>query len=344
MNQSKDNKKGANNQNNLHASRHLLELVRDYVDDEKVQADVVESYNAKKPKPYAHVFNGLFRFSKVTLFAFHSLSFLIATPLIFSLAFQFLLRRDPAEIKTLFDNIVANGFGEMLTPVFIIPATVTLMILLLLEYGQHTTLNGLFNIFFQWGKKIVPGLAILALLFSGASVGTSGLGAKEFVYVSKAPDKTELSALENQLDQALELREKHSDRSNSIIRQRDSEIAHLRMQKAKFLEGHSEQVQGYSKIMIFISLFFEIMIIANTYNIHNYQYKTAKETQMINDLMFGGGSTYRSNAALSHRDYNRMEQGIAMNIGSKNGSNARVNGVNGSSGKQNGQLVNGNKL
>lgn len=138
--------------NNLKASKYLIELVKSYVDDEKVRADIVESYHQKKPKSYAQVFNGLFRFSKITLMFFHGLSFLIATPLIFSLTFQLLMRRDQSEIKGLFDNVLQD-FGAVFTPLFFIPAAITLIILFLLEYGQHVTLNSLFNIYFQWGRK-----------------------------------------------------------------------------------------------------------------------------------------------------------------------------------------------
>lgn len=285
MNKDKIRRNMPNQQNKFHASHRLLGLVGSYVDDERVQNDVVEAYQAKKPKPYAHVFNGLFRFSKITLFAFHTLSFLIATPLIFSLAFQFLLRRDPAEIKTLFDSIVQEP-SNILQPVFLIPAVVTCGILWLLEYGQHVTLNSLFDIYFQW-QKVVIGLAILAALFSIASVSTSGLGAKEFVYVAKSVDPASVGEIDKQIDEALALRNKHSDRSNSIIKQRDAEVAYLREQKALMMSDNKGTVEGYSKIMIAISLFFEIMIITNTFNIHNYQFKTARETQMINDLRAG---------------------------------------------------------
>ncbi len=294
MNQFKDKTKSRNpqinTQNQMKTSGHLLELVRAYVDDEKVRADVVEAYNEKKPKSYAQVFNGLFRFSKLTLFAFHSLSFLIATPLVFSLAYQFILRKDQGEIKILFDNILQDS-SNIFDLSFMIPATITVMILFLLEYGQHTTLNSLFNIFFQWGKKVVPGLALLALLFSAASVSTSGFGAREFIHVSKAVDPLALGNIDSQINQALDLRNQHSDRSNSIVRKRDSEIEYLRQQRAELIGETKKSMADYAMIMMCISLFFEIMIIANTYNIHNYQYKSAKETEMINDLAYSGNTS-----------------------------------------------------
>jgi len=278
--------KNKNLQNNLRASKYLLELVNTYVEDEKVQADIVESYRQKKPKSYAQVFNGLFRFSKVTLMFFHGLSFLIATPLIFSLAFQFMLQREQSEIKGLFDAVLQD-FSNVFTPLFLIPALITCLILFLLEYGQHVTLNSLFDIYFQWGKKIIPGLAILALLFSSASVFTSGFGAKEFVQVSKGADPAALADLDSQIDEARKLRMAHSDRGNATIKKRDQEVEYLRAQRAEFVEGNTLEISKYGQIMMAIALFFEIMIITNTFNIHNYQFKTARETEMVNDLMNG---------------------------------------------------------
>ena len=348
MNQDKYNKKDLNPQNQLNASRHLLELVNSYVDDEQVRADVVESYQAKKPKSYAQVFNGLFRFSKVTLFAFHSLSFLIATPLVFSLAFQFILRRDQHEIKGLFDSIVQD-MSNMFTPLFIIPAAITLMILLLLEYGQHVTLNSLFNIFFQWKKQIVPGLFVLALLFSIASVGTSGLGAKEFVQVSKAPDSEYIADIDRQINDALELRKKHSDRGNSTIRQRDAEVEYLRAQKQTYLSENKDSSKNYGQIMMAISLFFEIMIIANTFNIHNYQFKTTKETQMINDLKKGHGDIsynpyYRANGNGQQQSQHNNQQRHQQNGQYNNQQNGQYyNEQQQQSQPKNGTYKNGNK-
>ena len=348
MNQDKYKKKDLNPQNQLNASRHLLELVNSYVDDEQVRADVVESYQAKKPKSYAQVFNGLFRFSKITLFAFHTLSFLIATPLVFSLAFQFILRRDQHEIKGLFDSIVQD-MSNMFTPLFLIPAAITLLILLLLEYGQHVTLNSLFNIFFQWKKQIVPGLFVLALLFSIASVGTSGLGAKEFVQVSKAPDSEYIADIDRQINDALELRKKHSDRGNSTIRQRDAEVEYLRAQKETYLSENKDSSKNYGQIMMIISLFFEIMIIANTFNIHNYQFKTTKETQMINDLKKGQGNVsynpyYRDNGNGQQRQYNSQQNGQYYNEQQRSQERSQPKNGTYKNGSKNGKKLNGHPV
>lgn len=269
----------------INVSENFLSLVSSYVKDEKVQADVIEAYEEKRPKGYGEVFNGLFRFSRGTLYAWHALSFILASSLVFSMVWQFVLRRSYAEMAVLFDNVMADA-GTILNPVVLLAVSITIAILLLAEYGQNVTLNSLFNIYFQWGKKIIPGLALLAFCFSAFSIISSGYGSKEVVEV-KRYDPTLLAGINIEIDDAIRSRKALKTSDIDLIKGKEAELEYLRSKRDKIEAKHESKTGNISMIMFMVAMLIEVLIISNTYSIHNYQYNSAKEVVMVNDLAQG---------------------------------------------------------
>jgi len=190
----------------VRASKHASKLINSYVQDRDIQDIALDCYMDKRPKTYAETYKGIYDLSCNTKWVWHFISGVIA------LAFmQFLFRS------------FIEQMGLSSPPPFLY-WTAAAIILAIGEYCQDKTLNTVWKVYFQEGRKLVPGLVFLAALFSLFSVASSGYSAHYF------------------------------------------------------LEGHQ-----FAKFGILLSLFIETMIVVNSYNIHNYRYKTAMSVEMIND-------------------------------------------------------------
>jgi len=192
---------------NVKASDFANKISKYYIEDEKIQAIAVDCYMDKRPKTYPEVYMGIYELSKNSKIFFHIFSWIIALPF---LNFLVVLMCEKMGVGT-----PAPFFGW----------AVGAIILAFAEYGQSKTLDTLFKVFFQDGETLVPGLLVLAGLFSLFSIASSGYSA----YV--------------------------------------------------FLGATDFMIWGVG-----LSLFVEIMIITNSYNIHNFRYKTAKTLNMLNDF------------------------------------------------------------
>ncbi len=190
----------------VRASKHASNIINHYVQDRDIQDLALECYMDKRPKTYAETYKGIYDLSRNTKWIFHFISGLIAWAFM-----QFLL------------SYFITAMGVPPPPPLLIWVNAA-FVLALAEYGQHKTLNTLWKVYFQDGRKFVPSLVFLVALFSLFSIVSSGYSAYYF------------------LD--------------------DSQFA---------------------KIGVALSLFVETMIVVNSYNIHNYRYKTALTVEMIND-------------------------------------------------------------
>ena len=269
----------------LRTSKHLLSFVDTYVDDKTVSSDIVDAHMAKRPKSYGQVFNRIFRASKRSLFLFHCLSFILAFPLIFSLVWQFILRQDKAELNALFQNVIDNGANAMSLK-FLLPVFIAGLVLALAEYWQHVTLNDLFEIYFQTGKKIVTGLAFLAVLFSCFSIVSSSYGASEVVSIKNVVDPIALTQINNEINDALRSR-KATRGPADLLARKDAEIQRLRDERTRLYDTNESNTLKYSNILFYTALLVEILIVTSSFNVHNYQFKTSAEVNFINDLHTG---------------------------------------------------------
>ena len=269
----------------LRTSKHLMSFVDSYVDDKTVSSDIVDAHLAKAPKSYGQVFNRIFRASKRSLFLFHLCSFILAFPLIFSLVWQYILRQDKTELNALFQSVIDSG-TDAISIKLLLPLFMTCLVLGIMEYWQHVTLNDLFEIYFQPTRKIVIGLAFLAVLFSCFSIVSSSYGASEVVSIKNVVDPQQLAQLNAEINDAIRSR-KASRGPADVLRRKDAEIQALRDQRTRLYDTNESNTLKYSNILFYSALLVEILIISSTFNIHNYQFKTSEEVNFINDLNTG---------------------------------------------------------
>lgn len=143
----------------LKASEHLSQLTDAYISSEAAKQNVIKAIGNKHPKGYGELYSPIYTFSYFATAFFHFISFFIAHPYISRVV--------------VFFGVSAVGF-EIGKPSASLGAG---LILVLMEWGQHATLNTLWNVYFQDGKKMVLGIAALAAFFSLFSIGSSGYSA-----------------------------------------------------------------------------------------------------------------------------------------------------------------------
>lgn len=142
--------------NNVNFTEHIKSFVGAFTKQQKEKKQIVQAYLNKRDRPLSIVELPLYNFSKLTLSLLHLVSFLFAVSFVYYL-------------QTL----------ALATPIFYALSFISVALLAFSEFGQHSTLNTLFNIKFLSGVYSQR-LTAFAFVFSLISVTSSSVGIAHF--------------------------------------------------------------------------------------------------------------------------------------------------------------------
>ncbi len=149
----------------LKASEHIEHLTEGYVLSSEAKKNIAKAYIAKRPKGYGEIYSPIYNLSYYATTLLHIFSLVIALPFV-TILVGFFAQQIGLPIGEQTAYIIAAGF------------------LASLEIAQHSTLNVMWNIYFQDGK-FAAGITVVAIIFSAFSVASSGYSAYHFLQGSQ---------------------------------------------------------------------------------------------------------------------------------------------------------------
>ena len=144
----------------LSLSNRILSVTKEYVDDEEIRESMMTAFKKMRPKSYGEVNHPLYKASNRSLIPLHILSFIICMPF----------------FCIIFFLSAAAIFPEVTVLHYLLPFAISAVLVAMLEYWQHVTLDNFFYNFYQNGKDVNIFLLIVSLLFCSVSVGLGLFG------------------------------------------------------------------------------------------------------------------------------------------------------------------------
>lgn len=139
----------------IRISSYFSKLVQAYSEDEAKRATIMDAWQQKKPKSYGLLYYPFYRFSTMSLTILHLISFMCAVSIV-----GYLMTLDIGNTAYILSGL-------------------SVLVLILCEFGQHSTLNLGFNLYHQT-NSVPQSIIFICLVFSLVSVASSAFGTYNF--------------------------------------------------------------------------------------------------------------------------------------------------------------------